>query len=177
MPAWTEEMQTTMVTLLAEGKSCSEVGEVLGITRNAVIGRAHRTKVSIGELNGYIQGSKKANWKKKLLKLYDFSVGVRPMGNKKPKKFAVNRAAWVKPPEDTVTKCLFGALDDHLCHWPLWGNDGVGERFYCGAPVEGKTYCHDHWFAATEPRHSRREPVRPFVINKRPANPPKSIVA
>ena len=123
------------------------------------------------------QGSKKANWKKKLLKLYDFSVGVRPMGNKKPKKFAVNRAAWVKPPEDTVTKCLFGALDDHLCHGPLWGNDGVGERFYCGAPVEGKTYCHDHWFAATEPRHSRREPVRPFVINKRPANPPKSIVA
>ena len=45
---WTEEMMNTLKTLWSEGKSASEIAEILGldISRNAVIGKAHRLGVS-----------------------------------------------------------------------------------------------------------------------------------
>lgn len=178
---WSTEDHDLMMKLLAEGKSCRVVGETLGVTRNAVIGRAHRFKVKVSHINGRPQGSPKMTaWRKKpKLQLYDFSEGKRPVMVSKPKKFAVVRKRTVRPPEDSPHKCLFAVLDRKKCHWPLWADDGTGERFYCGAPVEGKTYCEGHWTAATEPskaRYVRRDPSKPFVIINRPAKPPKSMV-
>ncbi|MEI7608532.1 MAG: GcrA family cell cycle regulator [Rhodospirillaceae bacterium] len=45
---WTEEMMNTLKMLWSEGKTASEIAETLGqdISRNAVIGKAHRLGVS-----------------------------------------------------------------------------------------------------------------------------------
>ena len=45
---WTEEMMNTLKTLWSEGKPASEIADILGqdISRNAVIGKAHRLGVS-----------------------------------------------------------------------------------------------------------------------------------
>ncbi len=45
---WTDEMMNTLKTLWFEGKPASEIAEILGqdISRNAVIGKAHRLGVA-----------------------------------------------------------------------------------------------------------------------------------
>lgn len=45
--AWTDEMQAALVRLAAEGLTGKEIGERLGLTRSAVLGRAHRDGVRL----------------------------------------------------------------------------------------------------------------------------------
>lgn len=45
MSGWTEERASLAAKLYSEGKSASEVGKVLGVSRNAVIGKMHRMGV------------------------------------------------------------------------------------------------------------------------------------
>jgi DNA-binding CsgD family transcriptional regulator len=44
---WTEQMQAMLEQLAAEDKSAREIGQALGVSRNAVIGRAGRTAVQL----------------------------------------------------------------------------------------------------------------------------------
>lgn len=43
---WTNEIIGKLTTLWNDGKTGSEIAEILGISRNAVIGKAHRLKLS-----------------------------------------------------------------------------------------------------------------------------------
>jgi GcrA cell cycle regulator len=43
---WTDERVDVLKQLWSEGKTASQIASVLGITRNAVIGKAHRIGVS-----------------------------------------------------------------------------------------------------------------------------------
>lgn len=175
MPDWTEEMDSIMKSMLLDRKSCSMIGAALGRSRNAVIGRAHRLKLNISAMSGHPRGAPRS--KKRVIKLYDFSVGVRPMLKAKPPQTSVVRKTTVPIPTDY--KCKFAELDGKKCHFPLWPDRGfTAEKFYCGAAIDGKTYCTDHWKVMVQPpRYLRREPLAPFVINRRPINPPKSNVA
>ena len=44
--SWTEERLEKLKTLWDSGLSISQIGEQLGVTRNAVAGKAHRLKLS-----------------------------------------------------------------------------------------------------------------------------------
>ena len=45
--SWTEERVTLLTQLWGNGKSASEIAEIIGdVTRNAVIGKAHRLGLS-----------------------------------------------------------------------------------------------------------------------------------
>jgi hypothetical protein len=46
-PTWTAEQQAALVALAVAGKSGSEIAAELGVTRNAILGRAHRTGVKL----------------------------------------------------------------------------------------------------------------------------------
>jgi hypothetical protein len=42
---WTEALVANLVRLWDHGYSCSQIGAILGVTRNAVIGKAHRLEL------------------------------------------------------------------------------------------------------------------------------------
>ncbi len=44
--AWTAEEEKTLRTLWSEGGSGSEIGKIMGRTRNAIIGKVHRLKLA-----------------------------------------------------------------------------------------------------------------------------------
>ena len=44
--SWTDEQMAQLTTLWNEGKTGSEISEVMGISRNSVIGKAHRLGLS-----------------------------------------------------------------------------------------------------------------------------------
>lgn len=178
-PTWTEERTELMLKLLSDGLTAAAVGRLLKVSRNAVIGKAHRLGKSVAELNGHHVVKRKRE--RPRLSLYGNEVSKRPSPRYRPV-----RAPVINLPERVVeptfeelhkNRCNIMQLTLRTCRWPLWGHDGTGERFYCGAPVATRCYCDWHKEVATQAPYPRvrREPSKPFVIKTRPAKPPKSI--
>lgn len=167
---WTDDDVALMLKLIGEGISSTAIGLRFGLTRNAVMGKLHRLKFKIGDLNGFnVRRSSQVRLHRvrPRLALYD---GWQPPGKSKVLKFKP-RAPKPKPVVNLDHKCTIMRLGPGTCRWPLWGEADT-DRFYCGAPIAGKTYCTAHGAAAGR----KYEPSGPFVIKSRPAKSPKSMV-
>ena len=160
---WTPEKVAEMLELLNKGMSTRMVANTLGITKNSVIGKVHRLGLRGGSFNGWGKKAAEAMVTKKRrhrprLSMFDMVVRPRPVI-----KYKEVRLPLTDVPQTHA--CTIMDLDQGTCHWPLWRDDGE-EKFYCGASVDGRTYCADHW------RHAinvKREPSAHFVIKNRPA--------
>lgn len=123
--SWTDERVTLLKQLWGEGKTAAEIAKVLGdgITRNAVIGKAHRLKLS-SRLSPIQQNAGK---KKK----------AEPAAPRAPKQA-------VKMPEFRGKGVQLVDLDFRMCRWP--NGDPQEENFnFCGCDVvPGLPYCAEH---------------------------------
>lgn len=135
--SWTDERVALLKQLWGEGKTAAEIAKVLGdgITRNAVIGKAHRLKLS---------------------------SRLSPIQQNAPKKAKAESAAprapkpAVKLPEFKGKGINLIDLDSRMCRWPV--GDPKDENFnFCGCDaVAGLPYCEDHCRAAYQvPTRSR----------------------
>lgn len=141
---WTDDRIATLKKLWGEGISASQIGGVIGVSRNAVIGKAGRLKLVHG-------GHSKSN------------VRARPAGGKRdrtgnagqPKAAAIRHRMAYRPPvlpiplepEEgvDVTGRHLGLLDvgAHDCKW--LSGDPLAEHTFCGKPVkEGAAWCPEH---------------------------------
>lgn len=122
--SWTDDRVTLLKQLWGEGKTAAEIAKVLGdgITRNAVIGKAHRLKLS-----------------SRLSPIQQNTV-------KKPKADSAPRMPrpQVKLPEFKGKSLNLIDLDSHMCRWP--SGDPKEEGFsFCGCEsVAGLPYCEFH---------------------------------
>ena len=57
---WTEALVADLVRLWSHGYSCSQIAAVIGVTRNAVIGKAHRLKLPTHTRSNNINGQNRA---------------------------------------------------------------------------------------------------------------------
>lgn len=121
--------------------SASQIGTMLGRTRNAIIGKIHRLSRTIPIANGQ--------------KLYLSPTQQRRPGTPKPKPEVMTVEPTVEQPvlrvdptPDTPRSCTIYQLNDKRCKWPL-GELGPVATHYCGArTVEGRPYCAPHCHAA-----------------------------
>ncbi len=124
--SWTDERVTLLKQLWGEGKTAAEIAKVLGdgITRNAVIGKAHRLKLS-SRLSPIQQNT-----------------------SKKPVKGEVTMPRFVKPavrlPEFKGMGVKMIDLGARGCRWP--SGDPREENFsFCGCDsLAGFPYCAHH---------------------------------
>lgn len=143
---WTDERVATLKLMWNDGKSASEIRNELGggITRSAVIGKAHRLKLE-----------KRAPGKRRSTK------SARPHGQKgQPKVNAIVRRASVAQaltampiPLDEETEVgidmskRIGLLDlnNHTCRWPV-GPDTGAKQMFCGCwkGRDAGPYCPAH---------------------------------
>lgn len=152
--AWAEEAIETLRTLWGEGKSCAQIAALIGVTRNAVIGKANRLK-----LGGRAAPSKPG--KARLLGAQRRALSGAPKSRKvkaiKPRKsppglrLGAELSPVEKPPvilPDDAFQPLPG--DTHLpweqrrlgeCAWPL---DVAGEVFSCCRSATRAGYCETH---------------------------------
>lgn len=93
-----------------------EIGDKLGVSKNAVIGRAHRLHLP-ARPNGF-------PW------LNVRTHAPRPTVAPRPK------------PEKNCFSLL--DLSHDLCHWPVNSPARGGEYLFCGNPVETGSYCPEH---------------------------------
>lgn len=142
--SWTDERVNLLKQLWGEGKTAAEIAKVLGdgITRNAVIGKAHRLKLS-SRLSPIQQNtSKKPKAEAALPRI------VKPS---------------VKLPEFKGMELKLVDLKERMCRWP--NGDPREEGFsFCGhETVAGLPYCDAHCRAAYQvPTRTRTLDAKDF---------------
>ena len=144
---WTEERVEQLRTLWTEGLSASQIARVLGgVTRNAVIGKAHRLGLA-----GPASPSRSE----------------RPRLPSTP-KVQVRSAPMSPAPvveEDPVilddgSFATVLTINDRMCRWPI-GDPSENEFHFCGRkPKNGSPYCDAHARKAYQPQQSRRDKGR-----------------
>ena len=115
---WTEERLETLKNLWKEGLSISQIGEKLGVTRNAVAGKAHRLGLPKRQSPISASGSVARTKSKK----------TEEITSDLPLRLALRKINWSR------SKCV----------WPS-GDPKTTDFSFCGEPIEpGKPYCYEH---------------------------------
>ncbi len=157
---WSENDKEALAKLLEEGLSGSQIGGLLGYSRNAVIGKAHRMRLQMNSRN-------KGGWDEQRLQKHRMKPKLLdpetvPVDVSEPMKSIAQLASLIKPaiPAPATERpqpmaCTIYELTSATCCWPLWDNWAVPvDRFYCGAPSEG-VYCQYHHNVAYRPNEPR----------------------
>ena len=140
MTAWTPERVETVTRLWNEGLTTAEIGRAVGMSKNAVVGKAHRLQLpprpspirrgtstpSVPRAPSYSNGRQSAKAPTGVV------VRVKPRAPRPP--LAVGNAA---------------------CKWPIGHPDEAGFHFCCEHALLGKSYCPEHYskaYVAVRPR-------------------------
>lgn len=125
--SWTDERVALLKKLWVEGRTAAEIAKELGdVTRNAVIGKAHRLKLS-NRISPIQQNPKKP------VKAND----------DKPVQKASPVARVVRAPVN-VKGIPLTELKERMCRWPL-GDPREADFKFCGCDTAlGLPYCEDH---------------------------------
>lgn len=125
--SWTEERVALLRKLWGEGKTAAEIAHALGdVTRNAVIGKAHRLKLS-NRISPIQQNTKKS---------------VIRANDSKPQ--ARVRKPVIREEDIKIEGRSLAELKDKMCRWPI-GDPKDDDFMFCGClAVAGLPYCPDH---------------------------------
>lgn len=150
--SWTDDRVSLLKKLWGEGCTAAEIAKELGgVTRNAVIGKAHRLKLS-GRVSPIQQNNKKPVERKVAERVSVVQAGKVP---------ALTEKLLKKPANSQL--CSLLELKPRACRWPV--GDPKDEHFgFCGEnAMTGLPYCSDHakqaYQAATRNRILKAETV------------------
>lgn len=134
---WTEDQDKLLRECIDEGLSTKAAAERLGITRNAVVGRASRLGI------GSLWNNRPGNAQTKLER--ERAVAAKAKGN-------VVRSIMVAPPKRRLRGVAFEDLTSDCCRWPF----GTAPYKFCGAAIAKFPYCEKHRaLAYISPRRER----------------------
>ena len=139
--AWTYERIEKLKKLWEEGLTASRIAAELGdVTRNAVIGKAHRLGLS-GRMVSKGSSSGISIIRKKRIHL-----------SKSQKMVEILTQA-----DEPVNPVPFLEIKDGLCRWPLGEPENSDFRFCGRSTNEGFVYCRSHHKKAFQPLTAVRE--------------------
>ena len=140
--AWTHDRIEILKKLWEEGLTASRIATELGdVTRNAVIGKAHRLGLA-----GRMQSKSSAS---------SISI-VRKKRHSPHNKKIIEISTHVNEP---INPTSFLDIRDGMCRWPL-GEPGENDFKFCGRGSGEKVYCKEHHSMAFQPLTSIRNRKR-----------------
>ena len=148
--SWTDEKVDKLKELWGKGNTASQVAEIIGgMSRNAVIGKAHRLNLSAKIKSGTAGSFRK---QKNGDDLNDSS--------KKTRKSRFKSLLIEKDFEPENPKQL-EELDENSCKWPS-GHPNESSFYFCGrTSLKDFSYCKLHLLYAFQPKGKKED-----VINK-----------
>ncbi|WP_114377460.1 GcrA family cell cycle regulator [Elioraea thermophila] len=160
---WTEEQIETLRRLWAEGLSTAEIGRRMGISKNAVVGKAHRLHLPArpSPIRRGGEGAKPAaprpprrTLRPAMPRPSPLFPAAEPRPAPAPVPAEPRRAPAPVVPMPRVEPLRTG---NATCCWPI-GDPGTPGFRFCGAPaLIGKPYCAEHAAIAYVRVKDRRE--------------------
>ena len=159
--SWTEEKVSKLKELWGKGNTASQIAEVIGgISRNAVIGKAHRLNLSAKIKTRTATSNKN----------FDSNVEVNNPQLKRGRKSRFKSLIIEKDFEPENPKQL-EELDESSCKWPI-GHPDEKNFYFCGrSSLKDFSYCKLHLLYAYQPKGKKeditdKEEVPEFIEKK-----------
>jgi GcrA cell cycle regulator len=148
---WPPERTAELLRLRERAMSARQIARELGVTRNAVIGKLHRLKLTIVTVRVTSEAWRQQRREQAARRrARERARDVRP----RPVRQGPIRAP-------LPGKVNIWGLTENACRWPLFfGNEPVSDQFYCGdEAMLGASYCGVHCrqsFGPSRPPMGRR---------------------
>ena len=159
--SWTEEKVSKLKELWGKGNTASQIAEIIGgISRNAVIGKAHRLNLS-AKIKTRTAASNKN---------FDSNVEVNNPQLKRGRKSRFKSLIIEKDFEPENPKQL-EELDESSCKWPI-GHPDEKNFYFCGrSSLKDFSYCKLHLLYAYQPKGKKedvtdKEEIPEFIEKK-----------
>ena len=145
--SWTEEKVSKLKELWGKGNTASQIAEIIGgISRNAVIGKAHRLNLS-AKIKTRIASSNKN---------FENNLDEKNRKNKRGRRSKFKSLIIEKDFEPENPKQL-EELDENSCKWPI-GHPNEKSFYFCGRnSLKDFSYCKLHLLYAYQPKGKKEE--------------------
>ena len=159
--SWTEEKVAKLKELWGKGNTASQIAEIIGgISRNAVIGKAHRLNLSAKIKTRTATSSQN----------FDNSYEEKNAKTRKSRRSKFKSLIIEKDFEPENPKQL-EELDESSCKWPI-GHPDEKSFYFCGrSSLKDFSYCKLHLLYAYQPKGKKadlteKEEVPEFIDKK-----------
>ena len=158
---WTDEKVSKLKELWGKGNTASQIAEIIGgISRNAVIGKAHRLNLS-AKIKTRTATSNES---------FENTVNDKNIKSKKVRRSKFKSLIIEKNFEPENPKTL-EELDENSCKWPI-GHPDEKNFYFCGrSSLKDFSYCKLHLLYAYQPKGKKedvtdKEEVPEFIEKK-----------
>ena len=159
--SWTEEKVAKLKELWGKGNTASQIAQIIGgISRNAVIGKAHRLNLS-----AKIKTRTAASSEKFENSIEEKNIKIKKIRKSKFKSLLIDKDFEPENPKQLEE------LDENSCKWPI-GHPDEKSFYFCGrSSLKDFSYCKLHLLYAYQPKGKRedvteKEEVPEFIEKK-----------
>jgi GcrA cell cycle regulator len=147
--SWNDEKVTKLKELWGKGNTASQIAEIIGgISRNAVIGKAHRLNLS-----------SKIKTKKSSSSKNFHSNGEEDNSKKRQGRKSKFQSLIIEKDFEPENPKKLEELDESSCKWPI-GHPEEESFYFCGrSSLKDFSYCKLHLLYAYQPKGRKEEPA------------------
>jgi GcrA cell cycle regulator len=147
--SWTPKRVSKLKELWGKGNTASEIASIIGeVTRNAVIGKAYRLKLTEKSFSRNID-----------LKKSSRNIENTPQPERKTRRSKFKSLLLDKNFESENPKSLEELTDD-ICKWPIGHPDELN-FYFCGRKaMKDFSYCKLHVLYAFQPKNKKEELIK-----------------